>query len=164
MFSFEPGLMLWTIISFLVFLFIMQRFVIPPLGKILAERENMIRKTINETNRAKVDAENLLKKSKEEMQKSFQEAENYLAQTRAAQEARQQEQLAEWQKNLSELKKKQQQELRQMEENVLSQVQNKLGSYVTAACEKIIENKLPEKLKNEIIENNIEILEQKLKL
>lgn len=160
MFDFEPGLMFWTIISFLLFLFIIQKYVLPPLAKILAERQELINKSIEESARAKAEAAELFQKGKAELHRVYQEAEAYSLQAQATREELQKKQLKEWQQELNKIKQKQLKELHQAEESILSQVQKRIGTYITSACEKILEKELTPELKNNIIEKNIETLEQ----
>lgn len=159
MFDFEPGLMFWTIVSFLLFLFIIQKYVLPPLAKILAERQELINKSIEESARSKTEAADLLQKGKAELQRVYQQAEEYSRQAQLAREELQKKQLAEWQETLNDLKQKQQKELQRAEETVIAQVQKKIGNYIASACEKIIEKDLPTDIKNKIIENDINNLE-----
>lgn len=160
MFDFEPGLMFWTIISFLLFLFIIQKYVLPPLAKILAERQELISKSIEDATRAKTEAAELLQKGKAELHRVYQEAETYALQAQATREELHKKQLAEWQQKLNEIKQKQLKELQQAEESILGQVQKRIGTYITAACEKIIEKELTPELKNKVLENNIESLKE----
>ena len=51
----DPGLFIWTIATFLVLLFLLQRFAWKPLLDALENRQETIRKSLNDADQAKVE-------------------------------------------------------------------------------------------------------------
>ena len=62
MFEAEPGLMLWTVISFFILLVLLRRFAYKPLVGMMSKREAAIRESIEEAKRTREAAEELQEK------------------------------------------------------------------------------------------------------
>lgn len=61
--DFDPGLFLWTLVTFGVLLTVLGRFAFKPLGKLLAEREKRIADSLEAADLAKEAAQKALKES-----------------------------------------------------------------------------------------------------
>lgn len=55
----DPGLFIWTILTFLLLLFVLAKFAWKPLLKILNEREELIRTSLEDAEKAKEELERL---------------------------------------------------------------------------------------------------------
>jgi len=79
----DPGLFLWTILTFLVLLGLLAKFAWNPLLALLDRREEMIRKSLDDAEEAKQELQRLQQESKEILSKARVEAQSILAQTRS---------------------------------------------------------------------------------
>jgi len=79
----DPGLFVWTILTFLVLLTILAKFAWNPLLKALEERRNTINKALEDAQQARVELERLGQQSAEIMRKARADAEAVMSQTRA---------------------------------------------------------------------------------
>ena len=70
----NPGLTLWTAITFLVLLAVLAKFAWGPIVKQLAERERSIREAIDSAKRERAEAEKLLASQKESLARAQREA------------------------------------------------------------------------------------------
>ncbi len=50
----DPGLFIWTIITFLVLFFVLAKFAWKPLLKMLKDREDMIKSSLNDAEKAQI--------------------------------------------------------------------------------------------------------------
>lgn len=82
MFEAEPGLMIWTVISFFVLLFILAKFAYRPLLDLLEKREKAIHDAIEESKKSRQEAEELLGKYKKQMEESRAEARKIIEEAR----------------------------------------------------------------------------------
>ena len=73
MFDFNPGLMVWTVLTFLVLLVVLSRYAWKPLLKSLQEREDKIRQALEQAERARVEAGELLKQNEKNLAKAEEE-------------------------------------------------------------------------------------------
>ena len=79
----DPGLFLWTILTFLVLLVLLAKFAWKPLLALLDRREEMIRQSLDDAEKAKHELQRLQQESKEILSKARVEAQSILAQTRS---------------------------------------------------------------------------------
>jgi F-type H+-transporting ATPase subunit b len=70
----NPGLTIWTGITFLILLFVLGRFAWGPIVATLKERERTIREAIDEAKRERAQAEKLLAEQKEGLARAQREA------------------------------------------------------------------------------------------
>ncbi len=82
-----PGLMIWTIVCFLIALFVLKRYAFGPIQKAIDERRDRIRQSIEEADRAREEARNLLDEHRKLVGKAKSDAEEILAEARKQSEA-----------------------------------------------------------------------------
>ena len=79
----DPGLFLWTILTFLVLLVLLAKFAWKPLLALLDRREEMIRQSLDDAEKAKQELQRLQQESKEILSKARVEAQSILAKSRS---------------------------------------------------------------------------------
>jgi len=79
----DPGLFLWTILTFLVLLVLLARFAWKPLLALLDRREEMIRQSLDDADKAKQELQRLQQESKAILSKARVEAQSILAKSRS---------------------------------------------------------------------------------
>ena len=82
----DPGLFIWTILTFLVLLFLLAKFAWGPLLKALEERQETIRKSLDDADQATQELERLHQKSAQIIAEARGEAQSIVAKSRAAAE------------------------------------------------------------------------------
>ena len=85
--SVTPGLMIWTIVCFLIALFVLKRFAFGPIQKAIDDRRERIRDSIEEADRARSEARNLLEEHRKLIGKAKSDAEEILTEARRTSEA-----------------------------------------------------------------------------
>lgn len=83
MFEIEPGLIIWTSVSFAILVFFLYRFLLPPLLNAVEKREKQISSSIDSANKAKKDAEDLLLSYKQKLEESHKMAGEILERSKA---------------------------------------------------------------------------------
>jgi F-type H+-transporting ATPase subunit b len=78
-----PGLMIWTIVCFLITLFVLKRFAFGPIQKLIDERRARIRESIEEAERARAEARRMLEEHRALIGRARQEAEEIRQEVRA---------------------------------------------------------------------------------
>ena len=79
----DPGLFLWTILTFLVLLVLLAKLAWKPLLALLDRREEMIRQSLDDADKAKQELQRLQQESKEILSKARVEAQSILAKSRS---------------------------------------------------------------------------------
>jgi F-type H+-transporting ATPase subunit b len=82
-----PGLMIWTIVCFLITLFVLRRFAFGPIQKAIDERRERIRQSIEEAEHAREEARQLLVEHQQLIGRAKTDAEEILAEARRIAEA-----------------------------------------------------------------------------
>src|SRR5882672_6730909 len=77
-----PGLMIWTLVSFAITLYILKRYAFGPIQKMIDERRDRIRQAVDEADRAREEAHNLLEEHRKLIGAAKAEAEAILAESR----------------------------------------------------------------------------------
>jgi F-type H+-transporting ATPase subunit b len=85
-----PGLMIWTVVCFLLTLFVLKRFAFGPIQKMLDERRDRIRQSIEEAERAREEAQALIAEHRRMMSGARADAEEILAEARKVAESQRQ--------------------------------------------------------------------------
>jgi F-type H+-transporting ATPase subunit b len=85
--SVTPGLMIWTIVCFLIALYVLKRFAFGPIQKAIDDRRDRIRESIEEADRAREEARNLLEEHRKLIGKAKSDAEEILAEARRTSDA-----------------------------------------------------------------------------
>ncbi|MCO6466801.1 MAG: F0F1 ATP synthase subunit B [Bradyrhizobiaceae bacterium] len=83
----EPGLVIWTLINFSIFVFIIARFGWKPMKAGLAAREKAIGDSISSAERANAEAQSILREAKEQIHGAQSEVMNIVREGKAQAEA-----------------------------------------------------------------------------
>ncbi|MGZ4256638.1 MAG: F0F1 ATP synthase subunit B [Gaiellaceae bacterium] len=84
-----PGLMIWTIVCFLIALFVLKRYAFGPIQKLIDERRDRIRQSLEEADAARAEARELLEEHRKLIGRAKSDAEEILAEARRVGEATQ---------------------------------------------------------------------------
>ena len=85
-----PGLMIWTIVCFLITLFVLKKYAFGPIQKMLDERRDRIRRAIEEAEKARAEARSLLEEHRALIAKARGQGEEILAEARKVADAQRQ--------------------------------------------------------------------------
>ena len=85
--SVTPGLMIWTIVCFFITFFVLKRYAFGPIQKMLDDRREQIRRSIEEAENAREEARKLLEEHRALMNQARSDAEQILAEARRTAEA-----------------------------------------------------------------------------
>jgi F-type H+-transporting ATPase subunit b len=121
-----PGLMIWTIVCFLITLFVLKRYAFGPIQKAIDERRERIRQSLDEADRAREEARKLLEEHKQLINRAQTDAEEILSEARRvadANERRMRDELeADRQRRLEETRKQIEAETRRALEQIRVEV------------------------------------------
>jgi F-type H+-transporting ATPase subunit b len=104
-----PGLMIWTIVCFLITLFVLKRYAFGPIQSMLDERRERIRRSIEEAEKARTEARKLLEEHRALIGQARGQAEEILSEARKVADSQRQrvkqETEADRQRRLEETKR-----------------------------------------------------------
>src|SRR5213080_2658669 len=82
-----PGLMIWTIVCFLIALFVLKRYAFGPIQKLIDDRRVRIRQSLEEADEARTEARELLEEHRKLIGQAKSESEEILTEARRVGEA-----------------------------------------------------------------------------
>ncbi len=78
----NPGLILWTVVTFVILLLILKKVAWKPILNSLSERENFIKDSLEKAEKAQAEAEKLVAENRENLSKAEEEAKKVIEQGR----------------------------------------------------------------------------------
>ena len=137
-----PGLMIWTIISFLVTLFVLKRYAFGPIQRMIDQRRERIEQAIAEADNARDEARRLLDEHRKLIGQAKSESEEILAEARriadAQRERVRQETDEDRQRRLDETRR----QIDQATVQALGQIRDEVGRLSLLAAEKVTRKSL----------------------
>ena len=153
--SVTPGLMIWTIVCFLIALFVLKKYAFGPIQKMIDERRDQIRRSIEEADNARNEARQLLEEHKALMQEARGQAEQIIAEarkTRESMELRMREETeAERQRRLEETRR----EIAAETARALEQIRAEVADLALEATSIVVGKKLDSDRDRELISQAI---------
>jgi F-type H+-transporting ATPase subunit b len=83
----EPGLMIWTVVCFLISLYVLKRYAFGPIQNVIDERRARIRQSLEEADRAREEARKLLEEHRRLIGQAQTQAEEILSDVRRVADA-----------------------------------------------------------------------------
>ena len=153
--SVTPGLMIWTIVCFLIALFVLKKYAFGPIQKMIDARREQIRRSIEEADNARKEARQLLEEHKALMQEARGQAEQIIAEarkTRESMELRMREETeAERQRRLEETRR----EIAAETARALEQIRAEVADLTLEATSIVVGKKLDSDRDRELISQAI---------
>ena len=150
-----PGLMIWTIVCFLIALFVLKRYAFGPIQKLIDERRERIRRALDEADEARDEARTLLEEHRKLIGQARGEAEEILSEARQVakgmQERVKEETEADRQRRLEETKRQIEAETRRALEAIRSEV----AELSLVAAEKVTRKSLDDSDQRRLIDEAI---------
>ena len=154
-----PGLMIWTIVAFLVTLFVLRRYAFGPIQKTIDERRERIRHSLEEADQARAEARRMLEEHRALLGQARGQAEEILAEARKTREAMERrmrdETEAERQRRLEETRR----EIQAETERALEQIRTEVAELTLVAATKVTGKVLNPSDQRRLIEEAIQTLD-----
>ena len=149
----EPGLFIWTIVTFLVLLVILAKFAWKPLLDALESRQEMIRKSLEDAKLAKQELERVQQDSSRIVSEARAEADTIIANSRSD-AAKVRDQLREQARNEADaLLKNAEKEIQQETARALSQIRHEAVDVSLTIASKLIQRNLSKEDNEALIED-----------
>jgi F-type H+-transporting ATPase subunit b len=150
-----PGLMIWTIVCFLIALYVLKRYAFGPIQKLIDERRVRIRQAIDEADAARSEARELLEEHRKLIGQARGEAEEILTEARRVGEATQRrmrdETEADRQRRIEDTRKQIEAETRR----ALEQIRAEVADLSLIAAEKVTRKSLDDADHRRLIEEAV---------
>ncbi|MDO9123971.1 MAG: F0F1 ATP synthase subunit B [Deltaproteobacteria bacterium] len=142
MFKAEPGLIIWTLVSFFILLILLAKLVYPLILKGLKKREETIQQQLEEARKTKQMAEQLLEDYKRQLAEARAEAQKVINEGKELGENMRKEIIQKAQQESNQIVKRAQEEIELQKQKALLELQEKIADLSIMAASKVINKSL----------------------
>ena len=147
-----PGLMIWTIVAFLVTLFVLKRYAFGPIQQTIDTRRKRIEETIAEADHAREEAKRLLEEHRTLIGQAKSQSEEILAEARRLADAQRERVRVETEDDRQRRLDETRRQIEQATHQALGQIREEVGKLSVAAAEKITRKSLDDKDQQRLID------------
>ena len=137
-----PGLMIWTIVCFLVVLFVLKKYAFGPIQQMIDKRREGIEQAINEADNAREEARALLEEHRKLIAQAKTESEEILAEARKVGDAQRERVREETEEDRQRRLEETRRQIEQATAQALGQIRDEVGKLSLLAAEKITRKSL----------------------
>ena len=138
----DPGLFIWTIVTFLVLLALLAKFAWRPLLQALETRQERIRKSLEDAERARQELERLQQESAKIMQQARIEAESIVTQTRTDAERLREELKHKAKDEADNILRNAQQQIQLQTRQAIQEIRHEVADIAVLLASKLLERNL----------------------
>jgi F-type H+-transporting ATPase subunit b len=133
----DVGLMIWTLLAFLVALFILRKYAWPAITEALDKRQHAIEESIETAERARTDAAQLLEEYRARLREARAQADEIVARARKAGEVHERESLEEARVRRDELLEQTRRDIEAETRRAIQEIRAEVADLTIMATEKV---------------------------
>ncbi|MDP4114615.1 MAG: F0F1 ATP synthase subunit B [Bacteroidota bacterium] len=138
----NPGLIVWTIVTFILLLIILKKFAWKPILSALDQRENAIKEALEKADKAKQEAQLLLQQNQVQINKAEEESKKILQQSREYAEKLKDDLLQKSKEESARLREDAMQEIERKKNEAFASLRNEVAGIAIQAAEKILKQNI----------------------
>lgn len=154
----NPGLTLWTAITFLLLLVVLSKFAWGPIVKMLNEREGTIREAIESAKKERAEAEKLMAEQKAALATATREAAELAKRNQAEVETLRQELTAKARKEADELVASARKQIVEEKAKAVTELRGMVADLAIEAAGKLVKANLDDKAQRALVEDYLKQL------
>jgi F-type H+-transporting ATPase subunit b len=132
-----PGLMIWTLVAFGITLWVLKRYAFAPVQKLIDDRRDRIRQSIEEADRAREEARSLLEEHRALIAQARGQAEEILAEARKVADSQRERVRRETDEDRQRRLEETQRQIEQATQQALGEIRREVAALSVLAAEKI---------------------------
>ena len=152
MLELNPGLIIWTAVTFLVLLLLLRKIAWKPLLNALHLREENIRSSLERAEKAKEEAERVLEENRKNLQNAEEQAQHVIKEGRAAAERMKNDLLERANASSRRMIKQAREEIQREKEAALVELRREVVDLAIQAASKILREELNERRQRKVVE------------
>ena len=156
----DPGLFIWTIITFLLVLFLLSKFAWKPLLKVLQEREDEIKSSLKDAEVAKTELEKVNLESEKILNNARAEARKIQAESKSVSEKQRDEIIHKAKEEAKKIVVNAESQIKMEKDLAIKQIQEKVIDLTFSISEKVIKKNLTTDDNQKIIKDSLKSLEK----
>ena len=152
----NPGLIIWTVITFICLLILLRVLAWKPILSALSEREKFIKDSLDKAEKAQKDAEQLMQENQARLAKSEEEAQKIIAQGRVYSEKLKNQMLEESKSEAKKMIEQASSEIERKNQEAFNSLKSQIADIAINAAEKIIKESLDKEKHSKIVDKYID--------
>jgi F-type H+-transporting ATPase subunit b len=160
-FSINPGLILWTLIVFLVLMALLWKFAWPAILRSVEDRERRIQRQLDEAEKARAEAARFLEEQRSAMERAKAEAQEILARAKTVAAKERETLLARTREEQEQLLERARREIDAEKEKALLALRREAVDLAIAAASKLLEARLDAEADRRLVIEYLSSLEQR---
>jgi F-type H+-transporting ATPase subunit b len=137
-----PGLMVWTIICFLITFFVLKKVAFGRIQAVIDERRERIQNALDEADRARTEARSLVEEHRQLIGQAKSQSEEILSEARRVADAQRERVRGEIEEDRQRRLEETRRQIEQATQQALGQIRDEVGKLSLAAAEKITRKSL----------------------
>jgi len=155
-----PGLYIWTIITFLLLFYVLAKFAWKPLLKMLEERENLIKDSLNDAEKAKLELERLNEESEKIIEKARVDAQKILAESKTTAEKVKEDTIAKAKEASNKIRDDAKEQIQVEKDKALNDIKKEVVDLSISVAEKLINKNLSDAENKAMIKESLKKVKQ----
>ena len=147
------GLMIWTLIAFVLTMWVLSKFAFPRIQQALEERAEKVNSNIDESERLRAEADELLTEYRERLKEAREQADDIIARARKASDAAKTEAAAEGKEKHDELVASARKDIEAETRRSLDQIRKEVADLTVLATEKVARKSLTPEDQKRLVED-----------
>ena len=146
------GLMIWTLLAFLVAMFILRKYAWPAITDALDKRQRAIEESIEVAESTRTEAQQLLQEYRERLREARQQADEIVARARKAGEVHEREALEKAKVQREELLEQTRRDIDAETRRAIQEIRKEVADLTVAATEKVTRKSLTDEDQKRLVE------------
>jgi len=149
----DTGLMFWTLVIFVVLMFVLSKFAFGPLTKAVADRERTLQEALDKATADRAAAAKLLQEHQAKIEAARDEAQKFIAEGRAVAEKMRSDMLEQTRKEQQEILERARRDIDSEKEKAIGQLRREAVDLALAGASKVVEQNLESAKNRQIVES-----------
>ncbi|HHE64678.1 MAG TPA: ATP synthase F0 subunit B [Bacteroidetes bacterium] len=160
MLQLEPGMMIWTWVTFIVLFIILAKVAWKPILSAVEQRENQIKDSMKKAQEARAEAEELLEKQQKMMTEAQEEIQRTLKENKDVAEKMKNEILEQARIEAQKIQQRAQESIEREKEAAILELKKQVADIALQVASRLIQENLDSKKHRELINNYIKDLDR----
>lgn len=154
-----PGLMIWTILAFVVAMFVLRKYAWPQITRVLDQRQHQIEESIDAADRTRKEADELLAEYRQRLADARAQADEIVAKAERAGEVAEREALDAAKSKREELLEQTKRDIEAETQRALQEIRREVADLTVAATEKVTRKTLDPSDQQRLVEEALRELD-----
>ncbi len=155
----DIGLMIWTLVVFVLSMYVLSKLAFPRIAEALDKRQQAIEESIDTAERTRVKADALLAEYRERLHEARDQADEIVARARKTAENNESEAIAEAKRKREEMMEQTRRDIEQETRRAIQEIRGEVANLTVLATEKVTRKTLNEKDQKRLVDEALSELD-----